>query len=114
MEQAEKELRYEVYNLSQKQQIKKRTKLFLEKETDKENTFDHNLKVFEHSNKQGQKEIINKFTNPTKEILYTLVDEITHQKEKDYDISQTSLNKKLLEAAKENLFLLEQNKKLSD
>jgi len=114
MEQAEKELRYEVYNLSQKQQIKKRTKLFLDKEADKENTFDHNLKVFEHSAKQGQKEIINKFTNPTKEILYKLVDEIAHQKEKDYDISQTSLNKKLLEAAKENLFLLEQNKKLSD
>ena len=114
MEQAEKELRYEIYNLNQKQQIKKRTKLFSDLEADKENIFENNLKVFERSDKPGQKEVINNFTNPTKEILYKLVDGITHQKEEDYDISQTSLNKKILEAAKENLYLLEQNQKLSD
>ena len=114
MEQAEKELRYEIYNLNQKQQIKKRTKLFLDNEPDKENIFENNLKVFEHSDKPGQKEVINNFTNPTKEILYKLIDGITHQKEKDYDTSQTSLNKKILEAVKENLYLLEQNQKLSD
>ena len=114
MEQAEKELRYEIYNLNQKQQIKKRTKLFLDNEPDKENIFENNLKVFERSDKPGQKEVINNFTNPTKEILYKLVDGITHQKEKDYDTSQTSLNKKILEAVKENLYLLEQNQKLSD
>ena len=114
MEQAEKELRYEIYNLNQKQQIKKRTKLFLDNEPDKENIFENNLQVFEHSDKPGQKEVINNFTNPTKEILYKLVDGITHQKEKDYDTSQTSLNKKILEAVKENLYLLEQNQKLSD
>ena len=111
MEQAEKELRNEIFNLSQKQQIKKRPKLFPDKEADKENSFENNLKVFEHSDKTGQKEIINKFSNPTKEILYKLVDGIIHQKEKDYDISQTSLNKKILEAAKENLYLLELNQK---
>lgn len=55
MEQAEKELRYEIYNLNQKQQIKKRTKLFLDNEPDKENIFENNLKVFERSDKPGQR-----------------------------------------------------------
>lgn len=114
MEQAEKELRCEVYNLSQKQQIKKRPKLFQDEDADKENTFEHNLNVFEHSDKPEQKNIINNFTNPTKESFYKFLDEMTHLKAKDYDISQTSLNKKILKASKENLYLLEQNQKISD
>ena len=93
MEQAEKELREEVYNDSQgKSSIKiKRKALNLNRE--EEIPFFKNL---ENANNEENKSILNLLTNPEKNTIYDLSQNILHQKMKDLDEEQSSINKYIL------------------
>ena len=115
MEEAEKELREELYhNHNQNINIKKRSKLFLYPEDFQENNFETNLKNYEINDKNIKNQIINYYTNPNKNILYELSEDIINQKEKDLDSSQTSINNQILEASKHYLKLLERKNILNE
>ena len=115
MEEAEKELREELYhNHNQNINIKKRSKLFLYPEDFQENNFETNLKNYEINDKIIKNQIINYYTNPNKNILYELSEDIINQKEKDLDSSQTSLNNQILETSKHYLKLLERKNILNE
>ena len=111
MEQAEKALREKIYNNSNlKSSFKRRQKI----ENNKENIFNNNLNTYLQDNKEIQASIVNTYTNPVKNTLFTLADNINSQKVEDFDQSQTLLNQSLLRLTSQYLSVLERKNNLNE
>ena len=93
MEQAERELREEVFNtLNKKSEFKIRRKT-LNIKGDEEIPFFENI---EKANNDERKSILNILTNPEKNTIYDLAKNVLNQKKKDLDQEQSSINKYIL------------------
>ena len=111
MEQAEKALREKIYNNSNlKSSFKRRQKI----DNNKENIFNNNLNTYLQDNKEIQASIINKYTNPVKNTLFELADDINNQKIEDFDQSQTLLNQSLLRLTSQYLSVLDRKNNLNE
>ena len=111
MEQAEKELREEVYhNQQQKSSIKiKRKSLELSRE--EETPF---FQLLENGNKEENKSLINKLINPEKETIYELTKNIFSQKSQDLDQEQSSINKYILYKLSEYLEIIQKREAIEE
>ena len=111
MEQAEKELREEVYhNQQQKSSIKiKRKALKLSRE--EETPF---FQLLENGNKEENKSLINKLINPEKETIYELTKNIFSQKSQDLDQEQSSINKYILYKLSEYLEIIQKREAIEE
>ena len=111
MEQAEKELREEVYhNQQQKSSIKiKRKSLELSRE--EETPF---FQLLENGNNEENKSLINKLINPEKETIYELTKNIFSQKSQDLDQEQSSINKYILYKLSEYLEIIQKREAIEE
>ena len=111
MEQAEKELREEVYhNQQQKSSIKiKRKALELSREEET-----HFFQLLENGNKEENKSLINKLINPEKETIYELTKNIFSQKSQDLDQEQSSINKYILYKLSEYLEIIQKREAIEE
>lgn len=110
MEQAEKALRDKVFQNSKlKSPINRRSKLT--KNFNQENNFLENLNDY---NKETKKDIINEYVNPTKEKIYEFSEDISDQLFEDIDFNETLINKMVLNAINEYLYVLEIKNKVNE
>jgi kinesin family protein C1 len=111
MEQAEKELREEVYhNQQQKSSIKIKRKA-LELSREGETPF---FQLLENGNKEENKSLINKLINPEKETIYELTKNIFSQKSQDLDQEQSSINKYILHKLSEYLEIIQKREAIEE
>ena len=111
MEQAEKELREEVYhNQQQKSSIKIKRKA-LELSREEETPF---FQLLENGNKEENKSLINKLINPEKETIYELTKNIFSQKSQDLDQEQSSINKYILYKLSEYLEIIQKREAIEE
>ena len=111
MEQAEKELREEVYhNQQQKSSIKIKRKA-LELSREEETPF---FQLLENGNNEENKSLINKLINPEKEIIYELTKNIFSQKSQDLDQEQSSINKYILYKLSEYLEIIQKREAIEE
>ena len=111
MEQAEKELREEVYhNQQQKSSIKIKRKA-LELSREEETPF---FQLLENGNKEENKSLINKLINPEKETIYELTKNIFSQKSQDLDQEQSSINKYILYKLSEYLEIVQKREAIEE
>ena len=93
MEQAERELRDEIYNTNNKKSNIKIKRKSLNLNNLDEIPFFTNI---EKANNAEHKSILNILTNPEKKTIYDLSQNILNQKKKDLDQEQSSINKYIL------------------
>ena len=93
MEQAERELREEVFNTHNKKSDFKIRRKTLNIKGDEEIPFFENI---EKTNNDERKSILNILTNPEKSTIYDLAKNVLNQKKKDLDQEQSSINKYIL------------------
>ena len=93
MEQAERELREEVFNTHNKKSDFKIRRKILNIKGDEEIPFFENI---EKANNDERKSILNILTNPEKNTIYDLAKNVLNQKKKDLDQEQSSINKYIL------------------
>ena len=93
MEQAERELREEVFNTHNKKSDFKIRRKTLNIKGDEEIPFFENI---EKANNDERKSILNILTNPEKNTIYDLAKNVLNQKKKDLDQEQSSINKYIL------------------
>ena len=93
MEQAERELREEVFNTHNKKSDFKIRRKTLNIKGDEEIPFFENM---EKANNDERKSILNILTNPEKNTIYDLAKNVLNQKKKDLDQEQSSINKYIL------------------
>ena len=93
MEQAERELRDEIYNTHNKKSDIKIKRKSLNLNNLDEIPFFTNI---EKANNAEHKSILNILTNPEKKTIYDLSQNILNQKKKDFDQEQSSINKYIL------------------
>ena len=93
MEQAERELREEVFNTHNKKSDFKIRRKTLNIKGDEEIPFFENI---EKANNDERKSILNILTNPEKSTIYDLAKNVLNQKKKDLDQEQSSINKYIL------------------
>ena len=93
MEQAERELREEVFNTHNKKSDFKIRRKTLNIKGDEEIPFFENI---EKTNNDERKSILNILTNPEKNTIYDLAKNVLNQKKKDLDQEQSSINKYIL------------------
>ena len=93
MEQAERELREEVFNTHNKKSDFKIRRKTLNIKGDEEIPFFENI---EKANNDERKSILNILTNPEKNTKYDLAKNVLNQKKKDLDQEQSSINKYIL------------------
>ena len=93
MEQAERELREEVFNTNNKKSDFKIRRKTLNIKGDEEIPFFENI---EKANNDERKSILNILTNPEKNTIYDLAKNVLNQKKKDLDQEQSSINKYIL------------------
>ena len=111
MEQAEKELREEVYhNQQQKSSIKIKRKA-LELSREEETPF---FQLLENGNNEENKSLINKLINPEKETIYELTKNIFSQKSQDLDQEQSSINKYILYKLSEYLEIIQKREAIEE
>ena len=111
MEQAEKELREEVYhNQQQKSSIKIKRKA-LELSREEETPF---FQLLENGNNEENKSLINKLINPEKETIYELTKNIFSQKSQDLDQEQSSINKYILHKLSEYLEIIQKREAIEE
>ena len=111
MEQAEKELREEVYhNQQQKSSIKIKRKA-LELSREEETPF---FQLIENGNNEENKSLINKLINPEKETIYELTKNIFSQKSQDLDQEQSSINKYILYKLSEYLEIIQKREAIEE
>ena len=108
MEQA-KALREKVFlSTNTNSKIKKRSKSHVDEQYVQESTFNEDLNNY---NQETKEEIIKKYTNPDKESLLELSEDITKQIFYDLDQNQTLLNKKLYIVLSDYMKELEEKEK---
>ena len=93
MEQAERELREEVFNTHNKKSDFKIRRKTLNIKGDEEIPFFENI---EKANNDERKSILNILTSPEKNTIYDLAKNVLNQKKKDLDQEQSSINKYIL------------------
>ena len=93
MEQAERELRDEIYNTNNKKSNIKIKRKSLNLNNLDEIPFFTNIAK---ANNAEHKSILNILTNPEKKTIYDLSQNILNQKKKDFDQEQSSINKYIL------------------
>ena len=111
MEQAERELREEVFNTHNKKSDFKIRRKTLNIKGDEEIPFFENI---EKANNDERKSILNILTNPEKNTIYDLAKNVLNQKKKDLDQEQSSINKYILKKLSEYFLAIQRREAVEE
>ena len=115
MEQAEKELRAQIYQTSNKKGFNNKRRSYInEEEKEEKNKFEEVLSLYQTNDLTHKKSIIQSYTNPDKNKIFELANDIKHLKVKDIDQLQTSINKILNNKVSKYLEIISRREKIQN